>query len=1034
MDLLSTTQSEPRELTDHSFRRRALTEAARYGSDSWVFVRELLQNARDAGASRVEFEVSSCGAGGSSAGQLISCRDNGRGMTYEHARRYLFALYASSKETDSAEAGKFGIGFWSVLRFEPRSIIIRSRAAGEDAWQVSLDGGLEHVTAATVDLAVGTEVILERAAFSEDLEQQAFEAAQVYGRFLTLRDAPDRPLSVTVNGRSVNAELSLPAPCATFDGKGFRGAVGLGAEPKVELFAQGLFVRSANSLQELQEVGDLPSQAMTTEDALAELPKLAPRVLIDSAEIDLLLARSDVRHDAHLRRVLRTAERELGRLIKGQLQALRPQPWYRTLLGVLRDRVEPLLGWRLSTAVFVGFLLGLAAFWWLPPRSLSPPGPLSSPGSLSSTADSSAGDSPTVRAGASSEERDAFADQSSAGRSSIEGGLDGPHEGAVFGTGSDEVASALLGRMTSSLGGDHPNAERSTRSAFHPYIDLAKSYAGPRPSSGQNEHSRLTLLYEPATASPFFAALVVDRLDGVRWEASPLPADLPSYRGTQCRKDCLDVRLLVAGGRGVLRLPVPTGHRLDSASARLDGESVLIFETPNGEALVAAPDVDRGVLEYRTGPVVGLGPFMGAVPALDSSARLTRFAQRVRDLPINQRVQQGLDFIADHIRYDQSAAVARAYPPLMDQGKSLVDAALDVGAGDCDVQNGALVVMLRSAGVEARLALGYVGSRGTVAPGLHAWVEFVDEEGRWTVADASLTSDPRLAPAVAEPTVAQAANSDLAGVRTPTGLATSAPSWWSGSSWNPRWAALALLVALVGSTSMVLRRRPTGALELGVGQDLAALLGGALRHPDAFAGLPAMFHGRFVPLINENGAISLHQARRLADDNHLFRSSIGSSLARQAAARGVPVIDAATAEGRVSSLALGAVDLDHWSNLLDRCSSTELCRRVNRSLETLRAPWRIRQGDGLPVPWVEIALDNLGLGQRQVLLDLDHLEFAPVRQLLARQPAAAAFTLLDVLLRGLDLADRERSRVLAAFAVAAVSEASDKTSAGEEQT
>jgi len=35
------------------FRTRARYEAERYGADDWVFVRELLQNARDAGAVRV---------------------------------------------------------------------------------------------------------------------------------------------------------------------------------------------------------------------------------------------------------------------------------------------------------------------------------------------------------------------------------------------------------------------------------------------------------------------------------------------------------------------------------------------------------------------------------------------------------------------------------------------------------------------------------------------------------------------------------------------------------------------------------------------------------------------------------------------------------------------------------------------------------------------------------------------------------------------------------------------------------------------
>jgi hypothetical protein len=74
------------------FRGRARFEADRYGSDRWVFVRELLQNARDAGATRVAFSIE-----GEAGRDRIRCRDDGCGMTFEHARRYLFTLYASMR-------------------------------------------------------------------------------------------------------------------------------------------------------------------------------------------------------------------------------------------------------------------------------------------------------------------------------------------------------------------------------------------------------------------------------------------------------------------------------------------------------------------------------------------------------------------------------------------------------------------------------------------------------------------------------------------------------------------------------------------------------------------------------------------------------------------------------------------------------------------------------------------------------------------------------------------------------------------------
>ncbi|MCY1010694.1 ATP-binding protein [Nannocystis pusilla] len=105
------------------FRARARAEAERYGPDPWVFVRELLQNGRDAGATKVEF---TCEARGGR--WVLRCRDDGEGMTFAHARRYLFALYASSKESRRDQVGRFGVGFWSVLRFEPERIAIRSRA------------------------------------------------------------------------------------------------------------------------------------------------------------------------------------------------------------------------------------------------------------------------------------------------------------------------------------------------------------------------------------------------------------------------------------------------------------------------------------------------------------------------------------------------------------------------------------------------------------------------------------------------------------------------------------------------------------------------------------------------------------------------------------------------------------------------------------------------------------------------------------------------------------------------------------------
>ncbi len=993
--------AEPKDIADHTFRRRALAEAARYGSDPWVFVRELLQNARDAGAGHVRFTVSRDGEH-----DRVVCRDDGCGMTSEHARCYLFALYASSKDDDRAQAGKFGIGFWAVLRFEPSSVVIRSRAANGAPWQITLDGKLETATVGEAELDRGTEVILERPSGSVDLAEKVFAAAYRYGRFLTRRDAPDKPLQMRVGSRVVGAELALPSPSAEFRGKGFRGVVGLGAEPKVELFAQGLFVRSAASLQDLQEAGELRDRE-TTEDALAELPSLAPRVLIDSAELDLLLARGDARYDKHLRRVLRAAEKQLGRLIERQLQALRPQPWYRPLLGALRDRLEPLWGWQLATATAVGIVLGASSFWWLPSeRWVSAASSKVAVGA--GPRDLVPGLTETDLSRLDLEDRAPFLRARSA-----------DSVGGAFDVGFDlsNPESQARGRVNKSAS---PRSGAAAGLSFHQYFDLAGSYSGPRPGSLEGDRSRLAMVYEPAEAMPFFNALVVNELGRQRWVSSAGAGELSRYPEGSCTSGCLTVSLLVSGEERPIRIPVATGHRLEPASVRLDGAAVPVFENSQGEAVVRRPVRGSKVLTYRSGPAPRVRSTKAPTVPVVAPSELRTVAEVLRSLPVAQRVQAGLDYVADRIRYDRSAAVGRSYARFMESGSSLVEAALAVGSGDCDVQNGVLVTLLRLADVEARLVLGYVGDRGNVAPGLHAWVEYGDETGGWWVADTSLSSDPEL-PGT-QPQLAEVSPGQAGDVQLPEGRASDLAPGPEIADRRIFLVTLALLTALVVAV-MFRRRRHVAAAGLGASEDLAALLGGALRHPEAFAGLPAMFHGRFVPLLGDGKAISLHQARKLGSQNHLFRSSLGSLLARRAAERGVPVVDSRAAEGRVLSLALGAIDLDHWSNLLDRAAESELCRYVNRHLDSVAAPWRLREVPDLPEPWVEIALEDLRLGQRLILFDLSHLEFAPVRSLLANRPAAAIFTLLDVLLHRLDLPERERARVLAAVARSAVGEA-----------
>jgi hypothetical protein len=295
--------------TANTFLQRARLEAERYGTDPWVFVRELLQNARDAGAQRVWFETSS-----TEGAERISCRDDGAGMTFDHAQRFLFSLYSSSKKGRSQTAGRFGIGFWSVLRFEPTEIVVRSRPQRGKSWQVRLDGHLERVRREQTVMKRGTEVVLERPASTNNLEHLLTTSILRDAPWLRCRHRAGRLLDVRVNGHLVRNEPALPPPSMSFRRRGLRGVVGLGPEPRAEIFAHGFRVREAATLDELlvEANPEPPALAGGTDG-------LSPRIIIDSRNLEVLMARGDAREDRALRRLVAVGHRELSRLVRAEL-------------------------------------------------------------------------------------------------------------------------------------------------------------------------------------------------------------------------------------------------------------------------------------------------------------------------------------------------------------------------------------------------------------------------------------------------------------------------------------------------------------------------------------------------------------------------------------------------------------------------------------------------------------------------------------------------------------------------------------------
>lgn len=180
-----------------------------------VYLRELLQNARDAITARREVD----GGGGriritpltEAAGEFV-LRDDGVGLTASEVADLLATVGRSSKRDifdlpRSDYLGQFGIGLLSCFMVAD-TIVIRSRSArGGSAveWTGSADGTF-RVVEIDDDLPIGTSVHLVPRFDADDLLRPAAvtELATTFGEFL--------PVQVTVDTAGGDVDITRPAP------------------------------------------------------------------------------------------------------------------------------------------------------------------------------------------------------------------------------------------------------------------------------------------------------------------------------------------------------------------------------------------------------------------------------------------------------------------------------------------------------------------------------------------------------------------------------------------------------------------------------------------------------------------------------------------------------------------------------------------------------------------------------------------------------------------------------------------------------
>ncbi len=334
------------------FKKRALQEGLRYGEDRMVFIREFAQNSRDAGARQIGIVTDFI------EGQFVlTFGDNGTGMNYDHARQFLFTLYASSKEDEASSAGRFGVGFWSALLFEPTIIEIESRAEQGNTWKVILDGDLSKPRTTDCHLkANGTRITLRKTVGNsyeaKHLLRKVERAILRYCRFLNQTGKAALPLPIFLNGKWITETVSLEGPWwMTFSKGTVNGVVGLGQHPRVELYARGLLVWTGTLLNELR-------YGATSVKPMRHSPGLAPIYLINGDNLNVTLNRRAVIDDQALEMVRLEARRHMREALRLSLDRICDRPLGEKIRDRLGGWMEDIrLGKRLPLLIFIALII-----------------------------------------------------------------------------------------------------------------------------------------------------------------------------------------------------------------------------------------------------------------------------------------------------------------------------------------------------------------------------------------------------------------------------------------------------------------------------------------------------------------------------------------------------------------------------------------------------------------------------------------------------------------------------------------------------
>jgi hypothetical protein len=180
-------------------------------ADPMSFLRELVQNAIDAGSREIdiyiEYRQSDGGAADQPGVMVIHVDDFGEGMTREIIDTQLTRLFSSSKEGDQTKFGKFGIGFVSVFAIAPDAVCVDT-ARGNERWRVMFRRDRTFTRIALATPVEGTKIQVIKAVTPKELDDYRRRARETLVYWCKHAGA-----EIRFEGAVISQPLDVESPC-----------------------------------------------------------------------------------------------------------------------------------------------------------------------------------------------------------------------------------------------------------------------------------------------------------------------------------------------------------------------------------------------------------------------------------------------------------------------------------------------------------------------------------------------------------------------------------------------------------------------------------------------------------------------------------------------------------------------------------------------------------------------------------------------------------------------------------------------------